>query len=221
MTRPTDYLSSHPRPRRSGLLFFAITTLAIAFAETALTWEANPGPWGWVSALIPAGGVVYVAAGLLAWVRRPRNRMGPLLCAGGLLWFASGGVSVENPTLFALGLVTQTLPIAFVVHALLAYPSGRLRSGASWTLTVGVYVVAVVLQAPLYLFRTLDGEPAVLWIAARPELLESFRQAQAMAGLVVLGSTGVYWYGGSWPLTGPSAGCWPPSTCAGRSSSPS
>ena len=179
------------RHRPAGLEFFAVTALALALGESVLGLEAQPGPWGWTATLIPAGAVVYVSAGLLAWTRRPRNRMGPLLCVGGLMWLAAGGVNLTNPVLYGLGLMAQTLPIAFVVHALLAYPSGRLRSATSWTLTGAIYVVALVLQAPLYLFRTLGEEPAVLWVAARPDVVETVRSVQAVCGLTALGATGV------------------------------
>ena len=179
------------RHRPAGLEFFAVAAVALALGESALGLEANPGPWGWSAVLIPAGAVVYIATGLLAWTRRPRNRMGPLLCVGGLMWLASGGVNLTNPVIYGLGLIAQTLPIAFVVHALLAYPSGRLRSRTSLILTGAIYVVALVLQAPLYLFRTLGTEPAVLWVAARPDVVETVRSVQAVSGLTVLGATGV------------------------------
>ncbi len=182
---------SAARPRPVGLAFFAVTIVAAVVAEVALTLQANPGPGGWTTALSPLSGLVYVAAGLVAWTRRPRNRMGPLLCVGGLLWLASGAVYIDNPLLFGLGLVAQTAPIAFVVHALLAYPSGRLRGAASWVLTVAIYVAALVLQAPLYLFRTLGSEPAVLWLGARPDIVAVVRPRQSVVGLAVLGATAV------------------------------
>ena len=148
MARTAEQEAAVSRSRATGLAFFAVAVGAIAVAETALVLQDNPVPWGWTSALLPLGGCVYVATGLLAWVRRPRNRMGPLLCAGGFLWFASGAVNIDNPVLYGIGLVLRTAPIAFVVHALLAFPSGRLRSTVSQALTVAVYVVAVVLQPP-------------------------------------------------------------------------
>lgn len=191
MARGMESTRSATRSRPAGLAFFAVTALFLALGETALGLAANPGPWGWTTALLPLGGLVYVATGLLAWTRRPHHRMGPLLCAGGLLWFASAAVNTSNPMLYGLGLVAQTLPIAFVVHALLAFPSGRLRGPAARGLTAGIYVTALVLQAPLFLFRTLRDDPAVLWVAARPDVVETTRQVQAVAGLTLLGATAV------------------------------
>ncbi len=191
MLRPVDHRVGSSRSRPAGLVFFAVAAGALAFGEAALA--VNSDPWGWVNGLLPLAGLVYVAAGLLAWVRRPRNRMGPLLCAGGLLWFAAGAVNLQNPTLFGVGLVAQTLPIAFVVHALLAYPSGRLRNAASWLLTGGIYVVALVLQAPLYLFRTVRGEPPVLLVAARPDVVEAVRQGRRPPGSRSSGAPGWSW----------------------------
>ena len=191
MARGMESTRSATRSRPAGLAFFAVTALFLALGETALGLAANPGPWGWTTALLPLGGLVYVATGLLAWTRRPHHRMGPLLCAGGLLWFASAAVNTSNPMFYGLGLVAQTIPIAFVVHALLAFPSGRLRGPAAWGLTAGIYVTALVLQAPLFLFRTLRDDPAVLWVAARPDVVETTRQVQAVAGLTLLGATAV------------------------------
>jgi signal transduction histidine kinase len=189
MSHLVDQRVTASRSRPVGLVFFAVAAAALAFGEGALA--VNADPWGWTPVLLPLGGLVYVATGLLAWVRRPRNRMGPLLCVGGLLWFAAGGVNVDNGAIFGVGLITQTVPIGFVAHALLAYPSGRLRSAATRALVVGIYVVAVVLQAPLYLFRRVAAEPAVLWVAARPDVVEVVHQVQAGAGLAVLGATGL------------------------------
>ncbi len=180
------------RGRPAGLLFFAVTAVAWGLGLLVLSAQQNTGSWGWVAALAPLVGLVHIATGLLAWTRRPRNRMGPLLCAGGLMWLATSGATVDNPVFYAVGLVTQTLPIAFVVHALLAYPSGRLRGTTSWVLTVAIYVTATVLQAPLYLFRTLgEGESAVLWVTARPDIVDTDRTVQAICGLAILGATGV------------------------------
>ncbi|MEO7234496.1 MAG: sensor histidine kinase [Lapillicoccus sp.] len=192
MVAMVDSRRAISRVRPVGLLYFAVTAVASGLGLLLLSAQQNTGPWGWVAALAPMVGLVYIGTGLLAWTRRPRNRMGPLLCAGGLLWLLTSGATVDNPVFYAVGLLTQTLPIAFVVHALLAYPSGRLRGTASWVLTVGIYVTAAVLQAPLYLFRTLgEGEPAVLWVTARPDIVDADRTVQAVAGLAILGSTGV------------------------------
>jgi signal transduction histidine kinase len=76
------------------------------------------------------------------------------------------------------------------VHALLAYPSGRLRSLGSRVLTIAVYCATLVLQAPLYLFGASWSEPPVLLVADRPDLLAMGQRVQGVAGLVILVSTG-------------------------------
>ena len=140
--------------------------------------------------LVTLVGCVYTATGILAWVRRPANRMGPLLCIGGLVWLAASAVNIAIPAFIAVGSVTQTLPTALAVHALLAYPSGRLRSLGSRVLTIAVYCATLVLQAPLYLFGASWSEPPVLLVADRPDLLAMGQRVQGVAGLVILVSTG-------------------------------
>ena len=116
--------------------------------------------------------------------------MGPLLCLGGLVWLAAGAVNIAIPAFIAVGSVTQTLPTALAVHALLAYPSGRLRSTASRLLTGAAYAATTVLQAPLYLFNPSWSEPAVLLAADRPDLLALGLRVQGFAGLLILLATG-------------------------------
>lgn len=163
---------------------------AIAAGEIALLAAYGTGaPFG-LLVLVPLVGCVYTATGILAWIRRPANRMGPLLCIGGLVWLAAGTVNIAIPAFIAVGSVTQTLPTALAVHALLAYPSGRLRTTASRALTIAVYVTTSVLQAPLYLFGASWSEPAVLLVADRPDLVALGHRVQGIAGLVILVLTG-------------------------------
>ena len=140
--------------------------------------------------LVPLVGCVYTAAGILAWIRRPANGMGPLLCIGGLVWLAASAVNIAIPAFIAIGSVTQTLPTALAVHALLAYPSGRLRTTPSRVLTVAAYLATTVLQAPLYLFGASWSDPDVLLVADRPDLLAVGQRLQGYAGLVILVATG-------------------------------
>jgi len=165
-------------------MLLAVSVAGLALMEIALLPTGGPVAFG-LLVLVPVTGCEYVAIGLLAWARRPGNRMGPLLCAGGLMWIAAGAVNVEIPVVMAVGLVTITVPIAFEVHALLAFPSGRLPDAVSRVLVIAGYVVTLVLQAPLYVF---GPQPPfnVLLIADRPNLVRLGHRVQSVAGLVVL-----------------------------------
>jgi signal transduction histidine kinase len=73
-------------------------------------------------------GLLFVAAGLIGWDRRPANLMGPLMIAAGLLWNAG---RLQGPAPFpmvALALVATSANLALIVYMLLAVPSGRLGS---------------------------------------------------------------------------------------------
>lgn len=88
-----------------------------------------------------AVGLAYIATGLLAWRRRPENRVGALMTAVGFAWFigAWGNISDWNVLrqafgafydhskgydLFRVGLWFEALNQAILIHLILAFPGG-------------------------------------------------------------------------------------------------
>jgi len=139
----------------------------------------------WVAVLLPVVAVVYVATGLTAWLRRPGSRLGFLIVAAGGLWLAAGAANVDSPALVAAGAVVRTLPLAIIVHLLLSFPTGRLRSTAARVVTAAGYAVCLILQAPLYLF----APGTVLTIDDRADLAQAGLQVQRVAGALVVVAT--------------------------------
>lgn len=88
-------------------------------------------------------GVLFVLAGLLAWARRPDSSVGGLLTVAGLAWLSSRVLlwAGDNAAIFSIGLVLVLLPIAFVAHLAVAFPSGRMASRLERLIVVGSYVV--------------------------------------------------------------------------------
>jgi signal transduction histidine kinase len=187
-----------PPGRRSSVarsLGLALTQIGVAAGllgavEIALVVHGPLGPV-WILVLFTVVGWVYVAAGLMAWWRRPSNRMGAVLVLGGFTWLAAQLANTEVPVLIAFGLILATVPLAVVVHLLHAFPSGRLRSRSSRLTVVAGYVVALVLQAPLYLFTAAPSPYDVLVLADRPELASIGGWVQRGAGTAVMIATTV------------------------------
>jgi len=78
-----------------------------------------------------AAGWALIGCGLAYWQRCPRKLVGPLLAAGGFAWFLPewNTPAIGSALAFTIGLVFYGLVCtAFVGHAVLIYPSGRLRS---------------------------------------------------------------------------------------------
>ncbi|MBS1880703.1 MAG: sensor histidine kinase [Actinobacteria bacterium] len=135
--------------------------LLVAGIEVALLID-GPLVSVWPVFLFPPLGLLYVGAGLFAWIRRPGNAMGALIVAGGFVWFAAGLANTGLPALIAIGLVVTTVPLAVAVHLLHAFPLGRLRGRASRVTVAVGYVVVLVLQAPEYLFGQGEAGPTTL-----------------------------------------------------------
>jgi signal transduction histidine kinase len=76
-------------------------------------------------------GVGLVIGGTMCWVRRPASRFGALLVATGFAWFLG--------TFAASGSAGGPL-----VHALLSYPTGRLRDRTGMLLVAAAYALALV-----------------------------------------------------------------------------
>jgi signal transduction histidine kinase len=161
-------------------VMFGLVELAVVLSEPS--WD----PW-WAVALWPVVAWIYLAAGVVAWLRRPSNRMGPLMVAGAFAWLAAGLVGTTVPALTATGLITATVPFAVIVHLLHGFPSGRLRGRLSVATVVAGYVVCVVLEAPKYLYgKGPDGPFTVLQIAYDPDLASAALWLQWATGLSVM-----------------------------------
>jgi signal transduction histidine kinase len=149
----------------------------------------------WFLPAFPLTSLIYVAAGLYAWARRPNNLIGALLVAAGFTWGAAGLADTAVPALVAVGLIFATAPLAFIVHLLLAFPSGRLRDRGARLAAAGAYFVCIVLQAPVYLFdQGPSGRTTVLQIADRPDLGLAGFWVQTGVGTAVVLATAVLLY---------------------------
>jgi signal transduction histidine kinase len=175
----------HRRPHRAGrpqlpaLAALGGAALLLAAAETALLFD-QPGAI-WVLILFPAAALTWLAAGTVALLRRPGNRMGAIMLAGGLVWFAAGLLNAPQPALASAGAIVSVLPLALGAHLLHAFPSGRLRGRTSRTILAGIYVAALVLHAPVWLF--LPGEHgSPLQAADRPDLAQLGLDVQDVVG---------------------------------------
>jgi signal transduction histidine kinase len=96
--------------------------------------------------------VPYIAAGLIAWWRRPESRLGVLMVAVG---FSTGLLClqfVQNTVLWSIGASLDIFAAAAFVHVTLAFPSGRLRSARERVLVCAGYAVALGLQVAKLMF---------------------------------------------------------------------
>ncbi|MDW5598403.1 sensor histidine kinase [Conexibacter stalactiti] len=163
-----------PYSRRQALTLavgqVAAGALIAGLVELALFYSGNDDPPAWPAVLYVAGAWIYVAAGTVAWLRRPGSRIGLLMTIGGFAWLGAGLINTSVPALVAAGSIVQTVPIAILVHLLLAFPSGRLRGTAERVTVAGIYGVSLVLQAPRYLLAPgplqIDEDPQLLDVAA-------------------------------------------------------
>jgi signal transduction histidine kinase len=133
----------------------AVIAVASAAASLALVLasnhEADPGARG---ALIVGLGLIFVACGLIAIVRRPENRTGMLMVIVGFFWFLSSLSEANNPTIFTLGLAVNVLIYASFAHVVLAYPTGKVETPLARTVVVLAYLDVTVVQWLLLLFRS-------------------------------------------------------------------
>lgn len=182
--------SATPRPLRLALIQVGVTSALLGVILVVLVSAASPSLL-WAFVLNVLVGWLYVAAGLLAWSRRPGNLFGFLIVGAGLSILVAGMQPTGFPVLTAISAVTATLPLSVLVHVLHAYPSGRLSSRASRVVVVAGYLVCSVLQLPLFLFAAQPPPNDLLVVADRPDLLALGSMIQAAAGAGVMVATTV------------------------------
>jgi signal transduction histidine kinase len=102
-------------------------------------------------------GCTFVAGGIVAWLRRPANLTGPLMMATGFLLFANSMAQAQQSLPFTIGLVIGAVPAAVVAHLVLAFPDGRLHSGAERLVAAAAYVVVMPLQIAMLMFMGFEN----------------------------------------------------------------
>jgi signal transduction histidine kinase len=138
--------------RRFALVLWpAAVVLGVAAEWTAYELEEVRH---WLPDLVV--GWTFLFCGLVAWSRRRESRTGLLLAGTGLAWFAGN---------FAEPLVT--LHRGPLVHCVLAYPSGRLRSRGSRAAVAAAYAAALVAPLGRSGIATIVLAALVVGVAAR------------------------------------------------------
>jgi signal transduction histidine kinase len=129
-----------------GLLLLGALLGAVAYEAqtTALT-----SPHAMAQVIV---GWSYLVGGLVAWERRPANRMGRLLVLTGLALLARQLRYSEDALLFTAFFILGDVGYALVACSALAYPSGRITDRAERALVVAGLAVALLLPMLTCLF---------------------------------------------------------------------
>lgn len=147
-------------------ILLGLIQLAVGLGNPELLWAIQ---------LFNAVFWVWMAAGILAWWRRPDNATGALIVIGGLAVFVGGLANLGIEVLAVFSGIFATAILGVAVHLLHAFPSGRLHGRLSITTVVVAYVVAIPLQAA-----------RVLVPSDQPELFSVLTLAQRIIGLGVM-----------------------------------
>ena len=183
--------SGHIRPALARSLDRALVAVGVAGVIIGLL-ELAAMPLG-----APGGGLLigmpfvfwsYLFAGLVAWHRRPSNPIGALILWVGVAVFLGGVGNTNIPALIGVSTILRTLPLAAMIHLLLAFPSGRLLTRPAKMLAAFVYVFSLVLAAPAYLFHTSGAFPPFA-VVDLPTVVAASRTLESLGGLAIVVAT--------------------------------
>ncbi len=146
-----DAVGARAPPRPLVLRTIAIAGLLTAACSLGLALT-NDGVSGIQVALLEWISIPYIAAGLLAWWRRPDSRLGVLMIIGGFATGVSGLAFAQFALPHTIGVIFDVLPAVIFLHVYLAFPEGRLRSyfergvvAAGYTAAIGFQLVKMSL----------------------------------------------------------------------------
>lgn len=177
------------QPGRTSLRVALVFLGAAAVAWTGLEIAVFAGTDGQVvgpDVAYSLLGLLFVAAGLLGWSRRPGARTGALLVAAGFAVLTAALESAPDTVPRVIGSVATELPIGVLLHVVLTYPSGRAADRTTRLLVVAGYATTVVLVAPQYLFGDPAVVPPVLVVAERPDVVAVASAVKSAVGFVVI-----------------------------------
>jgi len=137
----------------------------------------------------------YLVAGLIAWSRRPSNRLGVLMVAAGFALLLRQLRYSHDALAFTTFFLLGELGYALVAHSALAYPSGRVMDRAErWLVRIG-YVTVVLFPLAVLLFYgatapppgfTFLPEESLLLVAASADAVRQIHEAYTVVFFGVL-----------------------------------
>jgi signal transduction histidine kinase len=131
-------------------------------------------------ALIEWISVPYLVAGLIAWWRRPRSRIGVLMVVSGIAISLGGLYSSNSEPLYTIGAMFDIVPAAIFVYVYLAFPDGRLQSGLERILVAAAFVFAVGLQV-VKLGLGGGERDSLVRITSHPQIADRIEQVQLLS----------------------------------------
>jgi signal transduction histidine kinase len=180
-----------------GLLALLLGVVAYRVQVQNLDGLTSPERAGAIVAVAWA----FVVAGLVAWSRRPANRLGPLLAATGLALLLRQLRYSHDPLAFTVFFALSEVSYALVAHSVLAYPSGRVGGRIERAFLAVAYGVALAFPLAILLLydesvplRYMDPTPreSLLLVATNGDLAVLLQKvftalAWGLLGAVFLG----------------------------------
>jgi signal transduction histidine kinase len=168
---------------RLGLLHAVLFAIAVALAALAASVLHPVDPTSRIVVTL-AIAVGFVAAGLVAWARRPHNGLGPLMTVLGFcLLLRKFQYGEPNDPLFTVGFLTRDLPWVVFGHIVVAYPTGRLQRTRERLFAIAAYTLAIAL--PLAALLVHDPHPgdevagkSAISVARSADAFDALRQAE-------------------------------------------
>jgi hypothetical protein len=178
---------------RTKQAYLAIAALLAGGAAAWLAAHRTFEPYQTTSApLALLVGWSFIGSGLAAGRVRPGNPLGKVMVLTGFAWFASFLTDAHQSLPFSIGTAVQSVYLVGFVYLVLAFPSGRLRTGLERLLIwSGVAVVTVVPVVSLLFSDShavlCEACPGNSFEVARDDgLANALSQVERIAGVVVV-----------------------------------
>jgi signal transduction histidine kinase len=101
----------------------------------------------------------FAGSGLHAWIRQPRNRLGPLMILISVAWSASMLFFANGALVYTIGQALRPLFVVGLLYLLLSFPTGRLATTYERVLVGSMLVVLLPLQIVWML--PAEGDPVL------------------------------------------------------------
>jgi signal transduction histidine kinase len=143
---------------------FALGTAALALGVVCYLELVDAGRQSDAQAAAHIGVAwTYIGAGLIAWARRPQSRIGALLVGAGFALLVRRLQYSDSSFVFTLAFALAEVSNVFIAHAVLSYPTGRLRDRIEVVLVRLAYVLVVAFPVAALLFYDPSASPCLFY----------------------------------------------------------